>query len=153
MRLGDTVQSNYFKVADIPNHQVGGSVNLTITGASMGKFDDGRDTLDLTFLETPKSLGCNITNRKRLMLMFGEDIELTALPGRLVCAYAEMTQTKAGDPCWGVRLRACAPAGSPVAPNLGATPSDVPPTPVQTEPHHFTQEQPPPPADADDIPF
>lgn len=106
MRLRDTVQSKWFKVDDLPGRQ-NGELIVTIKGFGMSKFSDGRESLDLVFHEHPKPLGCNTTNKKRLMLIFGEDVELDDLVGQRIRLYAEATQDLRGVPCWGVRIGAC----------------------------------------------
>jgi len=127
MRLGETIQSTWLKSMDIPNGENGGVLDLTIKGASMSTFDDGKQSLDLSFHEHPKVLGCNVTNRKSLLGMFGADIDIMQLTNQRIRLFCVMTQTKAGDPCWGVRLREVTAPGVSV-PSQGATPSDVPPT-------------------------
>lgn len=104
MRLRDTVQSKWFKVDDLPGRE-NGALAVTIKRVGMTRFNDGRESLDLHFHEHPKPLGCNSTNRKRLLAMFGEDCELEDLPGRRIELYAELTQDTHGTPCWGVRIR------------------------------------------------
>lgn len=103
MRLRDTVQSKWLKVEDLPGKQ-NGFLDLTIAKVGMSKFSDGRESVDLYFHEHPKPLGANATNRKRLMMLFGEDIELEDLRGRRIRVYAEMTQDAKGVACWGVRI-------------------------------------------------
>jgi len=104
MRLRDTVQSKWFKVEDLPGREQGSAV-MTIRKVGMSTFNDGRESVDLYFHEHPKPLGCNVTNRKRLGVMFGEDTELEDLVGRRVELYADLTQDQKGVPCWGIRIR------------------------------------------------
>lgn len=104
MRLRDTVQSKWFKVEDLPGHEQG-ALGVTIKRFGMSTFPDGREQIDLYFHETPKPLSCNTTNRKRLIAMFGDDVELDDLIGRRIELYAELTQDTKGVPCWGVRIR------------------------------------------------
>ena len=136
MKLSDTIKSKYFKTSDIPNAEQGGHVVVTIGGFEEGTYEDGRPSLEMQLQGMEKSLGLNVTNRKRLMMIFGKDVELHEMVGRQVDLYAEITQDRQGNPCYGVRIR------------QPQTPSDRPPTPVQTEPASV-QEQPPPPSDAD----
>lgn len=104
MRLRDTVQSKWFKVEDLPGREQG-ALAVTIAKIGMTRFPDGRESMDLYFHEHPKPLGTNSTNRKRLLAMFGDDVELEDLVGRRIELYAELTQDKKGVPCWGVRIR------------------------------------------------
>lgn len=103
MRLRDTVQSKWLKVGDLPGRE-NGFLDLTIAKVGMSRFSDGRESVDLYFHEHPKPLGANTTNRKRLMALFGEDIEFEDLIGRRIRVYAEMTQDAKGEPCWGMRI-------------------------------------------------
>jgi hypothetical protein len=103
MRLRETVTSKWLKVDDLPGREQG-HLDLTIRAATMDKFEDGRPTLDLAFHEHPKPLGCNVTNRKRLLLMFGENVELHELAGKRIRLHAELTQNLDGSPCWGIRI-------------------------------------------------
>lgn len=103
MRLRDTVQSKWFKVEDLPGREQG-HLDVTIGRIGASRFADGRESVDLYFHEHPKPLSANATNRKRLMMLFGEDVEVEDLIGRRVRLYAEMTQDAKGVPCWGVRI-------------------------------------------------
>lgn len=103
MRLRDTVQSKWMKVQDLPGRE-NGFLDLTIARIGMSRFNDGRESLDLHFHEHPKPLGCNVTNRKRLMALFGEDIDAQDLVGRRIRVYAELTQDAKGEACWGMRI-------------------------------------------------
>lgn len=104
MRLSDTTQSNWFKVEDLPGRERG-TLQVTIAKVGMSKFKDGKDSVDLWFHEHPKPFGCNVTNRKRLQMIFG-DVELPELVGHRIELYAELTQDMNGRPTWGVRIRA-----------------------------------------------
>lgn len=103
MRLRDTVQSKWFKVSDLPGREQG-HLDVTIGRTGASRFDDGRESVDLYFHEHPKPLSANATNRKRLMMLFGEDVEVEQLIGCRIRLYAEMTQDAKGVPCWGVRI-------------------------------------------------
>lgn len=104
MRLRDTVESKWFKVEDLPGRERG-SLVVTIAKVGTSKFSDGRESVDLHFHEHPKPLGCNTTNRKRLLMIFGEDVQLHELVGNRIELYAELTQDMKGQPVWGVRIR------------------------------------------------
>jgi len=106
MRIGDTIQSKYLKVTDLPGREQG-HADLTIKDLTVGKFNDGRESLDCHFHETEKILGLNVTNKRRIMEMFGEDVEVEDLQGKRIRVYAERTQDSGGRECWGVRI--CAP--------------------------------------------
>ena len=104
MKLRDTMASRWFKVEDLPNSPHG-FLDVTIAGNAQGKYQDGKDSLEVSFYEHPKPLGLNVTNRKRLMLMFGNDVGLDELTGRRIRLYAELTQDQSGSPIWGVRIQ------------------------------------------------
>lgn len=105
VRIADTIRSKWLKADDIPGGPKVGSWDLTIRRVSLSRFSDGRDSLDLEFHETPKVLGCNVTNRKALQLIFGEDVETDDLVGQRIRLVAVATQDSNGRPCWGVRIQ------------------------------------------------
>ncbi len=124
-------------------------VDATITGGSMDFYDPERteEAYCLHFAEFSKPLGCNITNRRMLQQILGapDTMEWTDIPsGTVVRLWKEMTSKGTG-------LR------------IAPIPADVVQTAQRTaqahqqiaqSPHAPQSEiNPPPPTDADDIPF
>ena len=137
MRLRDTVQSKWLKVVDLPGRE-NGFLDLTISKVGMSRFSDGRESVDLYFHEVSKPLGANTTNRKRLMAIFGEDIEFEDLIGKRVRVYAEMTQDAKGEPCWGMRLGMAPPLETlerNTAPAAPSRPRPLAPSSPAYDPH------------------
>lgn len=105
MRIADTIENNrWLKVEDLGTSPPTDYLDLTIKKAEMGTFGDGKVSLDLTFHEHEKCFGCQPTNRKRLMMLFGENVQVESLPGQRLRLVCEMTTKRNGDPCWGVRI-------------------------------------------------
>jgi len=104
VRIADTLSGQWLKVEDLGSNPAADFLDLTIEQAQMGTFADGKVSLDLTFHEHEKKFGCQPTNRKRLIMLFGEEVQVESLPGQRIRLHAEMTTTISGSPCWGVRI-------------------------------------------------
>lgn len=152
-------QSNYVTYFDLA--QPDGS-SATITSAAMEKKTNFRTQKEepklVIYFAEFKPLVCTNKNLEALDLCFPHD-DAQSLPGKQIWLRPVDIEV-AGDPkqivridtSLTLRLQPAPTPGNPQPATPGATPSDVPPTPVATEPPHL-QDAPPPPSDQDDIPF
>lgn len=79
---------------------------VTIKAAGFGTYKDGRRSYELSFYESEKPLGCNVTNRKNMLAIFGDiEWDTASLAGKRVALFKVWTNDPGGDPILGVRIR------------------------------------------------
>ena len=152
-------QSDYVTYYDLAKPD-GNAVTIQSATTEMKQnFRTKKDEPKLVlYFNEAKPLVCTNKNLEALDLCFPQD-DAETLPGKQVWLRpvdieiaGEPKQIVRIDTSLTLRLQPAPGQGNPQPPTPGATPSDVPPTPVQIEPAHM-QDAPPPPNDQDDIPF
>jgi len=86
-------ETNWLKAEHIGDGNLGAILSpLVIEKAEVGHFDPEKTklSLDLTFTNHDRQFGCNITNRRRLEMMFGEDLDITGLAGKIIAIQVEL---------------------------------------------------------------
>lgn len=154
-------QSDYVTYYDLAQPE-GNAV--TITNATFEMKQNFRTKTDeqklVLYFQELKPLVLTNKNLEALDLCFPND-DATTLPGKQIWLRPVDIEV-AGDPkqivridtSLTLRLQPAPGQGNPQPPTPGATPSDVPPTPMNADGSYgHANEDVPPPTDADDVPF
>ena len=105
MRMSEMTKSEsaWLKVEDVLEL----TAQVVCRAAGYGKYGNGDPSFDLYFYEFQKPLGLNLTNRRMLQSIIGENAEFASetVHGLRLELWKEHTQNKDGNPCLGLRIR------------------------------------------------